>query len=354
MTKHKVLFFAMGYPSFVKKDVQILEKYYLLTHFVFNPTKKYLTPYLFLKQLWFLITHIKKADLLICQFAHYHSFLPALFGKIYHKPVLLLLAGTDCVSFPSINYGNFRSVLIGWFTKQSFRLATHLSPVHESLIEGVFSYYDADYPKQGYRFFCKKVPASDTVIYYGYNSQTFCYTGASKQPNSFVTITQSIKLTYLRKGIDMILAVAPFFPHCTFTIIGNADGFDTNNLPQNIKLIPFVPYNELNNVISSFEFYLQLSICEGFPNALCEAMLCECVPIGAKTAAIPFIIDDSGFIVEKKDLQMLKNVINNALLCDKKTLATKARQRITNNFTLLKREKELIALTNLAIQQYHK
>ena len=66
-------------------------------------------------------------------------------------------------------------------------------------------------------------------------------------------------------------------------------------------LIPKITQRELINYFSMSRFYLQLSFSEGFGNALCEAMLCECVPIGSNVGAIPFIINDTGFILKKKD-----------------------------------------------------
>ena len=34
-------------------------------------------------------------------------FLPILFSKIFFKKSIVVAGGTDCVSFPSIGYGNF-------------------------------------------------------------------------------------------------------------------------------------------------------------------------------------------------------------------------------------------------------
>src|SRR6185369_10376616 len=95
---------------------------------------------------------------------------------------------------------------------------------------------------------------------------------------------------------------------------------------------------------SKQQFYFQISIAEGFPSAICEAMLCNCIPIGSNVAAIPMIIGDCGFVLNKRDPEMLMALIKNALNSDTKTLAKKSRERIIELFPQGKREAELIKL----------
>ena len=40
---------------------------------------------------------------------------------------------------------------------------------------------------------------------------------------------------------------------------------------------------------------------EGLPNALCEAMLCECVPVGTDVQGIRTAMGDAGFYVPYGD-----------------------------------------------------
>jgi glycosyltransferase involved in cell wall biosynthesis len=111
-----------------------------------------------------------------------------------------------------------------------------------------------------------------------------------------------------------------------------------------VKLFSAIPYTELIDYYSSYEFYFQLSVAEGFPNALCEAMLCGCVPIGSNVFSIPKIIGDSGFVLQKKDTSQLSLLISQALQSDKSNLSAKARKRITENFPLENRKKLLLNL----------
>ncbi|HMC97284.1 MAG TPA: glycosyltransferase, partial [Flavobacteriales bacterium] len=63
----------------------------------------------------------------------------------------------------------------------------------------------------------------------------------------------------------------------------------------------------------SATYYLQLSVSEGFGNALCEAMLCGCIPIVSSTGAMPRIVGDTGYIVQRRDPDVLERTIREAM-----------------------------------------
>ena len=79
-------------------------------------------------------------------------------------------------------------------------------------------------------------------------------------------------------------------------------------------------------------------------------MLCECIPIGSDVFSIPEIIGDSGFVVKKRNVDALKEIIDQALVCDNATLMKKARARIADNYTLAQRNDKLLQLCEKLIQ----
>ncbi len=345
MGKPKLLFIYKTPSSFVLNDKEILARHFEVVAFSFNPKHKLLTPLELVREKLFLLIHIWNCKAIVCEFADYHTFLPVLYGKLFNKPCYLILCGTECYSFPSINYGNHNKKLMSAATCFSINNATHLMPVHKSMVLSDYTYTNSDSPQQGYNAFCKNVETPFSEINYGYDSIAFFFNQETKIKNSFLTVAVNAKgSTFYRKGIDLIIELAKLCPDYNFTLLGVKNELDDLQLPQNIKLMPPVPHAELVNYYSQHEFYLQLSIAEGFPNALCEAMLCESIPIGSEVFGIPDIIGDTGFILKKKDVALLKNLVDEAVKSDKITLAKKARQRIIENFPEEKREQKLLSV----------
>jgi glycosyltransferase involved in cell wall biosynthesis len=341
MNKPILLYFHPGMASFIQKDINIIEKEWNVITFEFKQKNKKLIIFEFLKQLIFLIKNIFKAEKIVCKFGGYHSFLPSLFGYVFKKPVLIFLAGYDCYSFPDIKYGVFSKKLFGKITSFSYKLSNLLLPVHESMITTVYTYYKTKYQNQGFLYFIPNLKTKIKTIYYGYEPEKFLNLNKKRIKNSFLTVArETSNSTFFRKGIDLILEVAPFFPDFQFTIIGKNEDIITPN--NNVKMLPAVPYEELQEIYNSHEFYLQLSIAEGFPNALCEAMLCGCIPIGSDVFSIPFIIDNNELILKNRNIDELIKLLTKAVTLDKKELSKKAIERISNNFKLEMREKEIL------------
>lgn len=284
--------------------------------------------------------------LIVIQFAGFHSFLPVLFGKWFGWQTLLIVAGTDCVSFPSISYGNFNRKLLRKFTKWSEKLAKHISPKHQSLILSEYTYTSDDYRTQGIKKFIPELKTPYTVITNGYDSSIFDRI-SEKKPRTFLTVAGGfgMRFTYVLKGIDLIVAVASIFEDCIFEIAGVEPGTELPPMPPNIRLITPLNQSQLIEKFSSATYYFQLSMAEGFPNALCEAMLCECVPIGSNVFSIPEIIGDSGFILDHRNKDELIELILKALKSDTEVLGKKARARIIDNYSIEKRSKLLLELT---------
>jgi glycosyltransferase involved in cell wall biosynthesis len=283
-------------------------------------------------------------DVIMSHFAGYNSLLPAIFGKIFKKPCLIIVAGNDGSKFIDFNYGNYTKKLLGYCTGKSLQLATHILPVHESLVYQDYDYYEGGKPAQGYTYFypkAKKVPF--TPVYYGYDVDFFKPNlTLERKKNSFITIGNlNDNYAFKRKGFDMVIELAKLRPELSFTLVG-WDGIKQIDVPKNVALLRYVPINEVPDIFSEHEYYFQLSIMEGFPNALAEAMSCGCIPIGSNVSGIPFIIGDTGYILRKRDISLLNKLVDEALTDTKRDqLPELARKRIVENFTYEHRRKAL-------------
>lgn len=330
----KILYTHIGMRSFVVRDIEHLGKENQVVPYFFSVSPKYQIPFSFIKQSLHLIFFGRRYDVYLMFFGGYHSLLPAFFARLYGKTSILFLGGTDCFKYPSFGYGNYTRKWYGWCTCQSARLASLLAPVSANLIRGESTYYTVDSTRQGIYEWCKALKTPFQVVPLEYNPDFFFRRNITRIKDSFITVAFGIQgAAFIRKGIDKFIAMAKAFPESPFTIIGcHPDEFPVP-LPPNVTALPPVPYEALPEHYSRHTFYVQLSIAEGFPSAICEAMLCECIPIGSKVAALPDIIGQTGFFVHHRDDEEIFQTFKLALQTpDLPGLGQQARHHIISHF----------------------
>lgn len=354
--KEHIIYTYTSRSSFVQTDIAFLKNSYTITEYRFSTSNKLLMPYELLKQFFFLLFNIHKTSILISMFGGYHSLLPALFGKWVGRISIVITGGTDCVSFPSIGYGNFNNKLLGSFTRWSLKYSTHIVPVHESLIIADYTYQNKDFPKQGFKYHCPDVKTPCTVINYGFDPDKWYVPGTEKKANSFITVAAGLDKPYRAalKGVDLILEAAAELPGASFTIIGCPDWYKLPVKSDNVTVHSFISNEKLRDLYNRHEFYVQVSISEGFPNAICEAMTCKCIPIGSNVGGIPDIIDKTGFILQQRDSEEFKTLLSKAMKVDKRVYGDRARAHILEKYPKELREKELTKLLNELINKHQR
>jgi glycosyltransferase involved in cell wall biosynthesis len=345
MPKPKLLLFSPAISTLIIKEAELFSSDYDVKLFDLRSLQKAGIPFRLMMQFFFLLRNIRTAKILVSRFVGYQTILPVLFGKITGKPVVCILGGLECVKFPSVKTGSYTRPFFGWITKWCLKNATHLCPVHDTLILTDYTYQDDDYPRQGYKYFVPGCDTPATVIKNGYDASRWKQT-AGKKPDTFITVAHGIEKDHLfrLKGIDLINTIAGRFPDCTFTVVGGRRDLIRKPAFDNVKFIGEVANDKLHELFSTHEYYLQLSIIEGFPNALCEAMLCRCIPIGSAVGAIPEIISNDKLILKRKDLKKLEEIIMYALSLDKIKEGDRSRNRIAENYTLEKRRQQFLQL----------
>ncbi|WP_226388942.1 glycosyltransferase family 4 protein [Penaeicola halotolerans] len=342
MAKNKVLYTYPILSSFIEKDIKMLSAAYQVKSFGFTdkPSKLIST---FIKHFFLMLWHLPSSKGTVVCFSGYHAFWPVFLGKIFGKPTYIIAGGTDCVHFPNIDYGNFRLKYLKWFTVYSFKNATKILPVAESLIETDYHFVSEAPNKQGIKAFIPDLKTPIEVLYNAYDADFWQYNGRRRKANSFITVATGInkKSRFMTKGIDLVFQIAEQFPEYDFTILGTEN---YKSWLPNVRILGHRSAPELIRFYSTHEFYLQLSMSEGFPNALCEAMLCGCIPIGSDVGAIRQIIGDSGFVLKEKDVMQLNEIFGKAVEADRPMLSQKARKQIAENYPYHARQEALINL----------
>ncbi len=286
---------------------------------------------------------------MVCQSAGFLSFLPVIAGKLCRVPVVIIVIGTDAHFFPEIQYGHYRKTLLAWFTRFSLKHASLLAPVHESLIQYAYRYAENAPSEQGVLPLVPGLKTGVRVVPNGFDDQQFRpLTGVPRENTRFITAVANIEMpnVYFLKGLDLYLEMARRFPQYQFVLLGVHPKHPIGRELNNLEKIPFVPQEKLAEMYSRCRFYVQLSMAEGFPNAICEAMLCECVPIASAVFALPEIVGDAGFLLARKDPDLLEKLIRQATQSDLDRLGQRARQRIQQRYPLRLREQALLQLAD--------
>jgi len=349
--KEKILFIFPEKSAFINKDIAFLSKRYKVVIPDHTWTDKTMTPINFFRQILFLANNLHHAKAVFVMFGGYWSFLPALAGRLSGTPVYIIPGGTDCVSFPSLGYGSLRKPLMRLFIKWSFGLCTELLPVDQSLVLSDYNYHPAsDYKKQGFRYFFPGLRTPYRVIHNGFDPDFFKSDLAAKKPGSFIAVAPVNNMMRVKvKGIDLVTGLARQFPQCSFTIVGVSAEISSRlePLPPNLALLRWLPQSEFISLLAESQYILQLSVSEGFPNALCEAMLCHCIPIGSSVGPIPNIIGNTGYLMESPDPEYLSERFEKILAVDPAIsyqMGLNARERVASLFHISRREKAFLEL----------
>lgn len=347
MPNRTIFYFYTRNATFIQKDLAMLRKEFRVLQHSFPAPEKWKTPLLFLSQLWFVVLHFSKLrdGVFMCQFAGYHSILPCLLGRIFRKPSLIVVGGTDCVAFPSLRYGHFQNKLLAWFTKASYQLADTVSAVHESLFERDNPYAGASERKQGIIHHFPKASFKRNAIPNGFDTDRFkLETPWEERPVfSFISISASLNdpIRMRLKGIDLVLELARRIPEAHFTLVGTEGKME---VPENVQLLPYVPNAQLPALYNQQRYYLQLSLSEGFPNALSEAMACGCIPMVSEVASMPEIVGEAGLILPERSADLLEKLVRERLLrpeSEEARIARESAQSIAKRYNWSRRETEL-------------
>lgn len=329
--KVNILFIYKDFSTFIKSDYKILSQFYYVKLFKSNFGKtffQFIIP--LIQQFFFLLFNIHKFDIVYCWFADYHSFLPIFFSKLFRKKSFLILGGYDVLYIPELKYGSFNNPVRSFCARYSIENATYSLAVSKNLIQEAKK---------------KTTKGKFILLPTGYNPDSY-KVGDKKEK---IVLTVSVTSTYQRfmiKGLDRFAELARISPDFQFIAIGikpEAKSF-FKPIPSNLKLIGPIKHEELHEWYKRAAFYAQFSRSEGLPNAICEAMLSGCIPLGVNVGGIAYAMGENGVLVNEWD----KHIMNNLLLQTNwnKSKALAARESIIKKFHINLRKNFLSKLVN--------
>lgn len=287
--------------------------------------------------------------MMVTWFADYHAAVMVFIGKILHIKVVIIAGGQEAVCYPELKKGVYYKHFRGVFVRFALRHADLILPNHKSLIYHENFYYDPSGKKDGIKYYVPGLNTKIIVIPNGIETDKFYREESiSKDSKTILTVgTMNSVYDFINKGFDLFITLARRNPDLDFILIGIKKQFlpwieksyPFYDIPNLTVIYSYCPHEILFESYNKAQVFIQASITEGMPNTLCEAMLCECVPVGSNVNGIPDAIGDTGIIIKKRDISELEYGLRHAL-----TLNTgkEASNWIIENFSFDDREKKLI------------
>lgn len=314
--KANILFTATFSTPFIREDLSFLQEHFTVTPVISSG------PFTFFR--W--LPAIVRSDISFSWFASVYSSILVLKMKLLGRHSVIVLGGVDVARMPEFNYGVWNSRWRSVIVRYGITHADIVLAVDETLKRDAMRL--AGYDGKNIR-----------VVPTGYDSERWSPQGQKERMILTVAHCDTVTRAMI-KGIDFLADVARTMPQERFLLIGiKNDIAQQFGLPSNITVMEAVPQEELLRYFRSSAVYFQPSRREGLPNTLCEAMLCNCTPVGTDTGGIPNVIGECGMVIPFGDGAKAADGLKNALAGGEQSAP---RERIKRLFTKQQREEELL------------
>lgn len=343
----RIVHFKIRESTFILRDQELLERHFKTRNYRINTASRVAYFFALIKLLFFLLFTGWRYDAFYIRFADWHTALIALFKRLYRKKLYIVVGGYDVAAIRRFNYGAHRNSIQSRFIRYSLNHATCLFPNSDSMV-----YYENRFIQDepiygGIKYFAPETRARIIVVHNGFDSLRFKMQPETVKREMAITVAVvNQEKTYYMKGLDRYIQTARALPGYGFLIVGISNGLLSRlepDLPANLKTMPPVSTEELIRLYSESKVFCLFSLSEGMPNTLCEAMLCECIPVGTEVTSIPEIIGDTGFIVHSPEPSEFVDKVKMAFHADPR-LGLSARQRIASMYSPGMREEKIISI----------
>ncbi len=310
--------------SFVRQDIETLEQRYEVRRLAVRPLGSLLRG---LVEVW-------RADLLFCWFGSIRFLPHALVAKVRRRPVVIIAGGYDLASEPAIGYGNMRS---GW-TRRLGRLLFRLA-------DRVVCY--SEFGRSEAVAHAGLARDQVDMIPLGFDADAVAPNSACRKRPMVLTVGVIDQSTIRRKGILTVARLSRLIPEIPVVFAGKAEASALAELQAeagpNARFAGFVSDDDLHQLFSEAQVYVQPSIHEAFGCSVAEAMLYRCIPVVSDRGSLPEVVGQAGLFVPAEDPPALAAAVLQAL-SGTVPLPEQPRERISERYPLALRRTRLYAL----------
>jgi len=304
------------YSPFVQKDLDILKRHFHVKLVGFSGIRSY---HRFLPRL---LWEVMNNDVSFSWFGDIYAFLAVFLSSLLGKPGIVVIGGHDAWLAP-------KNALVRRYLRYTYNHAHRLLLVDGSLAADL---------KKNFGHTRKNA----LVLTTSYDPEYWSPDGS--KDGSVITVSNVNEGRIPVKGLESFVEAARLLPDLDFLLVGALmDGAAQDlkaSAPENVRFTGFLSLEEIRSLYRKASVFCQLSSFEGLPNALCEAMLCQCVPVGTRVYGIPTAMGDTGIYVPFGDPEATAEGIRRAVKLD----GRKARERIIQRFPAESREKGLVSV----------
>lgn len=278
-----------------------------------------------------------RSDCSVIWFGSVYAWVVTAAAWVARKRSIIIIGGVDAAAIPELGYGIWLTPWKARLVRSALLRADRILAVDESLLRSLRS-LTTDPLKHG-----RALPTGYDGTFWSPQENPSDTESPTRSGLLCVATCDSERRARV-KGIDILLEAARLLPDLPFTVIGVDPSFAESfpfDLPDNVRLLPPVPREQLREYYRATALYCQPSRHEGLPNALCEAMLCGAIPIGTDVGGIRNVIGQTGPVVEPEDSEALADGIRRGLTMPEST-RTPAREQILRQFSREAREIGLI------------
>jgi len=327
----QIILIANVNSTFVKKDERLFAEVSKVQKMVCAQPKSVLRFLLEqIKIFVFILKNIRASKAVICWFADYHSYFPALLAKWFGKPFYLIQGGYDTTYLPELDYGVFTNKLRSSMVDYAYQHATLNLPVSKFLAKEIRERYNSEIPLE-------VVPTGYVVD----NSIS-----ADKEKSVLTVAGVDTQKRFLIKGIDRFIALANDMPDIPFILIGVKKSLiNSYKLPDNLEYRETLSKSEVDEYYKKAKTYCQFSLREGLPNAVLEAMSYECTVVGMNHSGVAEAVGNTGLLLDEWSVSQARQLVESALIDTSKGAA--GRTRVIEYFNEDRRRNRLRELIDL-------